>query len=624
MLTKLFSPALLDTVFDRAADSLPCPPAADRAFWESLAERPPRNAWKEELLHRAEAAVAAPETLWPQLRAFQAFRFVRDGNRTDYETIYFQRRFHFSLLVLAECLEYRGRFLPEVVEGLWALLSEPFWYVPAHAHYRLPDPMPRYDSPQIDLFAAETAMLLADAVRLLGPELEAVSPELLRWIREEVRCRVFAPLEREGEDAPWWFAGRNNWTPWCSANTLGALFTFEEDRQKQLRIGRKLLEANDRFLATYAEDGGCDEGPGYYQVAAVQLMLFLEPLDRLSGGALRELWNSTKLRNMSEYIVRVHLDGKWFASPSDSSAMCSDYCNAGLLNRFGALTGSPLLREFAAAALRGFVPGGKPLEAAGNNHRPLLHNLLCNLLWMPEAEGGTAIHHPALTRLDNLEFFVLRAAGSVATLKGGHNDESHNHLDVGEFELFRNGQPVIVDPGCRNYTRQTFTQERYRDWCCGFEGHNPPIFDAYGEIPGREAAAHGSTASESPLRAETEIAGAYPEAAGVRNLRRTLTLAPDGTATIADTVELAEKRRLRLALYTPEEPIREAEEFRIGNMRLSLRGIQQCEIERIDLDDPKLRRNWGDHLWKLRLSAELPAGRSEWRLCFTPADAESL
>ena len=59
-------------------------------------------------------------------------------------------------------------------------------------------------------------------------------------------------------------------------------------------------------------------------------------------------------------------------------------------------------------------------------------------------------------------------------------------------------------------------------------------------------------------------------------------------------------------------------------MRLSLRGIQQCEIERIDLDDPKLRRNWGDHLWKLRLSAELPAGRSEWRLCFTPADAESL
>lgn len=141
MLTKLFSPALLDTVFDRAADSLPCPPAADRAFWESLAERPPRNAWKEELLHRAEAAVAAPETLWPQLRAFQGRSASSvTGNRTDYETIYFQRRFHFSLLVLAECLEYRGRFLPEVVEGLWALLSEPFWYVPAHAHYRLAGP----------------------------------------------------------------------------------------------------------------------------------------------------------------------------------------------------------------------------------------------------------------------------------------------------------------------------------------------------------------------------------------------------------------------------------------------------------------------------------------------------
>ncbi len=621
MLLELLPDPILVSALGRAAEALPCPPAADRSFWEKFAGDSPRKEWRAELIRKAEALLLSPDGIWPPLRAEQAFRFQRDGNRTDYEDVYFLRRFRLAVLVLAECLEYRGRFLPQVIEGIWTLLGEPFWYVPAHGRYRAPDPMPLFDAPQTDLFAAETAMTLADTVRLLGTGLAAVSPELLRWVREEVRTRVIAPLEREGAEAPWWFGGRNNWTPWCSANVLGALFTFEENRERQLRIVKKLLAANERFLATYAEDGGCDEGPGYYQVAAVQLMQFLEPLDRLSGGALRKFWETPKMRNMSEYIVRVHLDGSWFASPADSGAKMTGPCNAGLLNRFGALTGSAPLRSFAAAAVRDFDPAGQPAELAEHVQRPL-HSLLCNLLWVPTGRAET-IRHPRLTRLDDLQFYVLRAAGSVATLKGGHNDENHNHLDVGQFELFRNGNPVIVDTGCKHYLRQTFSGERYLDWCYGFAGHNPPVFDGIGEKPGREAAARVTGVSESPLQATVEFAAAYPEGARVQQLCRTLSLAPDGTATVTDSVELSAGRRVTLTLCTPVEPDVEGNVFRLGETCFTFRGFEQCEIERVDLEDGKLRAAWGKRLYKLKLTGEFPAGRSSWVLEFSPPPLRS-
>ena len=49
-------------------------------------------------------------------------------------------------------------------------------------------------------------------------------------------------------------------------------------------------------------------------------------------------------------------------------------------------------------------------------------------------------------------------------MKGGHNDESHNHNDVGSFVVYHNGKPILVDPGVGEYTSKTFSKERYTIW----------------------------------------------------------------------------------------------------------------------------------------------------------------
>lgn len=197
--------------------------------------------------------------------------------------------------------------------------------------------MPRRDKPAADLFAAETGAILADLVNLLGGKLAEESPELVNWLRATVIERVIDPLKFE----PWWFGGANNWTPWCSANVLDAAFTFlNGEPVRQAQIIEMLLGPNDRFIANYPEDGGCDEGPGYFQVSALCLMQFLDELNRRTDNAYLDVMRQPKLRNMGEYIVKAHLTGPWFLSPSDSTAKMTPNANAGC---------SPAMRNSPAA-----------------------------------------------------------------------------------------------------------------------------------------------------------------------------------------------------------------------------------------------------------------------------------
>ena len=49
-------------------------------------------------------------------------------------------------------------------------------------------------------------------------------------------------------------------------------------------IIERACEMLDRYLDIIPEDGGCDEGPGYWNMAGGSLMDFLEFLEKLTGG----------------------------------------------------------------------------------------------------------------------------------------------------------------------------------------------------------------------------------------------------------------------------------------------------------------------------------------------------
>ena len=115
------------------------PAAANRDAWEKIAALP-RN--RKVLDNRTKLAEKVLDEEIPQLSASLFMEFARTGNRSNYEEKYFERRKNLSTLVIAECAEYKGRFIDHIIDYLWAICSEPLWGLPAHVKTPDNDPLP--------------------------------------------------------------------------------------------------------------------------------------------------------------------------------------------------------------------------------------------------------------------------------------------------------------------------------------------------------------------------------------------------------------------------------------------------------------------------------------------------
>src|SRR6185369_12944547 len=81
------------------------------------------------------------------------------------------------------------------------------------------------------------------------------------------------------------------------------------------------------------------------------------------------------------------------------------------------------------------------------------------------------------------------SAGLYLAAQGGHNAESHNHNDVGNFIVYADGEPAIVDVGVETYSAQTFSSRRYEIWTMQSAYHNLPTIDGVMQGAGRQFAA---------------------------------------------------------------------------------------------------------------------------------------
>ena len=79
--------------------------------------------------------------------------------------------------------------------------------------------------------------------------------------------------------------------------------------------------------------------------------------------------------------------------------------------------------------------------------------------------------------------------GFAVELKGGNNDEPHNHNDVGSFSVILGREMVICDPGGEVYTKRTFGPHRYDSKVLSSFGHAVPVIA--GQLQRTGAEAHG-------------------------------------------------------------------------------------------------------------------------------------
>ncbi len=581
------------------------PAATNRAAWEALPAREALLRWGAEALEG-----------YPPLTATQYLAYTRTGDRQAFEQPYFLRRTRLIGAALAACAAGGGVYLDAVVDGLWHLCEETGWVVSAHngaadgkPGHECEAPLPQTENPFIDLFAAQTGATLAHILHLLGPLLDGVTPMLRRRVQAELERRILTTFMTC--DDFWWMGftrkNLNNWTPWILSNVIDTFLLTEESDERLAAALTRALHMLGRYLACQPEDGGCDEGCGYWNMAGASLLDCLESL-RLATGGAADFYGEPLIRRIAAFPLNAHIAGDWYWNFADCDA--KPHLDGERVYTFGLRTGNPALAALGYDIARrepSLLPQDTPQMSRVLN---ALFTPLAPVL-VPDAPLGPAA-------LPRLQVFAFAKGDFYAAIKGGHNDESHNHNDVGSVIVYRRGEPCALDAGNLTYTKATFSAERYTLWNTRAAYHNLPIA---GGVEQREGARyHAENVQAGPDGACMALETAYPPEAGLLAFERALSVSQTAV-TVSDTLAFAQPKPVQWVWMLRCKPAAKQAApgqtaLLTGGVRLEADAPLHLEITEIPVTDARMARSFPGSLWRVTLLAA-PATAHRVRFTFS-------
>lgn len=595
----------------------PYPAAADRDAWEGL----PADQ-KADLVADGESLLG---TSWPELKATLFMEFARNGNRSRYQKESYDRRKMLIRLVAAECVENQGRFVDDIINGVWAICEESFWDVPAHNRYFTPaawnrsHPLPDVTNPVVALFSAETGAMIGYTLYLVGDKLDAVDPIITHRMRHEIRTRLLDPFMERDE---WWWLGfvqsegregpPNNWNPWIISNLLALEMLVEDDEERRAAAVHRALRGLDKFLDGYHDDGGCDEGISYWGRAGASVYECLDVLDTASNGTIA-IWDEPLIQEMARYVLRAHIGGDWYVNFADGTAKTIPDPN--IVYHFGERIGDEQLMQHGIASQADLTPDNAEFRS---------FNRFLNTYFRPVPQPDPIPPYPLIRQswLDGIEVLTARETegtsdGLFLAAKGGHNGESHNHNDIGSFIVALDGKPVLIDAGVEEYTKKTFSSQRYEIWTMQSAYHNLPTINGQQQCPGTEFKARAVAADLGDDHAELrlDVAGAWDASAGIERWERTARLdrGDEARVTVEDHWKLAQAPESIVFTLMAASDV---DTSTPGQLRLagSSRDLLvdydadrfTVATERVEVDDARMTPVWGAFVTRILLTMTDP------------------
>lgn len=613
LLSGRFSEDELARVLTLRSEWIPFPKLNDRQGW-SEADREMMKAY----LQKAESCL---DYEWPAIPATKSLLIDRTGDRNEYQKVSFEKREVLGLMLLAEIYENEGRFIDPIINGVWSICEESFWGVPAH--------LPKTEEysglmdvsrPFVDLFAAETATFLAWVDYFLGDKLDAVSPQIRKRIYYETNNRIFTPLMTKHHG--WMSAnanGRppNNWNPWICSNWLNSILLLEKDEQKRTEGVNKILAVLDEFLNPYPQDGGCDEGPGYWGAAAASLYDNISLLNLASNNAFEYVYEDEKFKNMGRFIYRAQISEKYFLNFADADPQPGMAAN--MIYRFG--------KDINDADMMKFGAFYRKAEDGNIGRFHYFRNLFSLFIQEEYRNAPQGLPLPKDVWLPDLEVMIARdqegsTDGFFVAAKGGHNAESHNHNDIGNYVVYYDGLPLLIDVGRGTYTRKTFSDQRYDIWYNRSDHHNVPTINGKTQPPGSGFKAANVSYNQKKAFAQLslDISRSYPEQAGVNSLQRTIRLNRGKNVQVEDVINLTKAESITQHLMTsyPSEVVKPGElmiHYRDQNGKAKDFTVKynanqmQAMVEKVELtamEDKGVEEKWGDNIYRINFKVKSP------------------
>lgn len=589
----------LESVLLKEQKWVPYPAYTDRTGWDNLLKE-----YKETFIRQGEKKLNYE---WKVVPATAYLEFEKSGNRHIMESPFNSNNQTLAELFMAELAEGKGRFIDQLINGVYHTCEMTSWALSAHlgreqvSRHSLPD----HKKHIIDLTVGDLGSLLSWIYYYFQDEFDAINPVISERLRQELQERILDAYMNN--DTFWWMAFNykpgmmvNNWNPWCNFNMLQCFLLLEKDPAILTKAVYRSMVSVDKFINYTHSDGACEEGPSYWGHAAGKMYDYLQLLYNATDGKI-SLFDQPIIKNMGEYIVRSYVGDQWVVNFADASAKGGG--DAAIIFRYGKAVNSELMMQYAA-----YINQSKSGKKSFSRD---VFRTLQTLLYDEELKTTEPVFQtPSYTWYPETEFcYMSNPAGFFFAAKGGYNNESHNHNDAGSFSLYLNSSPVFIDAGVGTYQRQTFSSERYSIWTMQSNYHNIPMINGVPQAFGSNYKAVNTTFNPRSKTFSTDISPAYPAEAHVKKWTRQYTLG-EKALTIRDNYQLAKNTSPHLVNFLTWGTVDCSQP---GKITVEVNGEKVClsynkndfkpTVETVSLTDPRLSTVWGEEIYRITLTA---------------------
>ncbi len=337
---------------------------------------------------------------WPELLA----SMYTDAHGDECLKNYNARRKALSSLVLAEAAEKKGRFLEDIINGIWCICEESTWQLPDGRGLR------DFENPKFDVNSARTAALISLSVQGFRKDLPTV---LKKRALYEIRRRVLTP-----------FSDARQLTPENIAHTLLACMFTEPDEAKRRAVVDKTLAALEVLLGEYTKDGIKAKNEQSLYRWSAYIFDILEILYNVTDQKI-SVYSDERVKFVADSIYKSHIGSGGFSEKLTEEDGARAYL-------FGKRMDYKKLMDFGASEY--LKIDEKSLPESTN----LFHKLY-SVKYASEIAGyGDNFDEQECGYIDNMDLFVRKTKDFSVAVKGGASS-------AGNFMAYLENEPYVVD-----------------------------------------------------------------------------------------------------------------------------------------------------------------------------------
>ena len=391
----------------------------------------------------------------PVMKFSKIHLYAENGNREIFERDHIEYETRLHTLFVAYIITEDEKYLSPLADIIWNICDFESWSIPAHVSEKLTIEQRRRN---LDLCSCILGFRISEILYMIGDKL----PELVvRRAKAEVQYRIINSFAEHKDERYGWMKWKNNWAAVCIASILCSYLyvATEEEIEAQLP---EMLKIADNYLDGFKDDGCCTEGYAYWNYGFSFFCVFAKMLCDYTDGRIN-YFEKEKVHAIAMFQQNILLNDKQCLSFSDGGLEFEPYS---WLSHF--------LKEIYPDMQLPALPEECTTDYATaplSNGAPIRYIFWTN----PDYVGASLV--PKSHTFKDAEWFLHHAGGYSLGAKAGHNDEFHNHNDVGSFLVSKGGRVTFCDPGGGEYTKDYFGPARYSIFVPSGRAHSVPIIN---------------------------------------------------------------------------------------------------------------------------------------------------